>query len=228
MSGLFNRLSRIFKGKAHQGVDMLEDATFDTTLMQTIREMEEELNTVIKASAEAMSNHNRLEAEYEKYREQSAEWKRKAVKALEANNESLAKKALVKKGECDRQVDSMATAVTDAAAVRTKLKSQVDMLRSKIAEGKRTAATLIARKNAANAQKKVAKALAGVSEGDNAFQSLERFEETVAREEALAKAYDDMADTEDVALKKEFENLDITDADKELDALKAELAAGKE
>ena len=228
MSGLFNRLSRVFKGKAHQGVDMLEDATFETTLKQTIRDMETELNQVIKASAEAMSNHNRLVAEYEKNQESAMDWKQKAVKALEAGNEPLAKKALAKKGECDRLAKSMERSVADAAEVRTKLKTQVDMLRNKIAEAKRTSATLIARKNAASAQKKVAKALAGISEGDNAFQSLQRFEETVAREEAIAKAYDDMADTEDAELKKAFEELDMTDVDADLEALKAELSGGIE
>ena len=228
MSGLFNRLSRVFKGKAHQGVDMLEDATFETTLKQTIRDMETELNQVIKASAEAMSNHNRLVAEYERNQESALDWKQKAVKALEAGNEPLAKKALAKKGECDRLAKSMERSVADAAEVRTKLKTQVDMLRNKIAEAKRTSATLIARKNAASAQKKVAKALAGISEGDNAFQSLQRFEETVAREEAIAKAYDDMADTEDAELKKAFEELDMTDVDADLEALKAELSGGIE
>jgi phage shock protein A len=228
MSGLISRISRIFKGKAHEGVDMLEDATFESTLKQTIRDMEAELNNVIKASAEAMSNHNRLEAEYEKQKQRSAEWKHKAVKALEAGNEDLAKKALAKKGECDRQVASMEKGVADAAAVRAKLKSQVDMLRSKIAEGRRNASTLIARKNAANAQKKVAQALAGVADGDNAFQSLQRFEDTVAKEEALARAYDDMTDTGDTELQKEFETLDLKDTDAELDALKAELAGAAE
>ena len=124
MSGLFNRLSRVFKGKAHQGVDMLEDATFETTLKQTIRDMETELNQVIKASAEAMSNHNRLVAEYEKNQESAMDWKQKAVKALEAGNEPLAKKALAKKGECDRLAKSMERSVADAAEVRTKLKTQ--------------------------------------------------------------------------------------------------------
>ena len=227
MSGLFSRISRVFKGKAHEGVDMLEDATFESTLKQNIRDMKEELNKVIRASAEAMSNHNRLEAEYQKQKDKSDDWKRKAVRALEQGKEELAKKALAKKAEYDRQVASMEKSVADAAAVKEKLKSQVEMFRAKIAEGERSASTLIARKNAANAQKKVAQALAGVAEGDNAFQSLQRFEDTVEKEEALAKAYDDMADTEDTALRKEFAELDMADADAELEALKAELSKGK-
>ncbi|MDJ0762741.1 MAG: PspA/IM30 family protein [Myxococcota bacterium] len=227
MSGFFNRLSRVFKGKANEGMDALEDATFETTVKQTIRDMESELNRVIKASAEAMSNHNRLEAEYEKYQRQSADWKDKAKAALASGREDLAKKALAKKSEADRQIASMEQAVIDARSVRDKLKGQVDQLRKKIAEAKRTSSTLIARKNAAKAQKKVAQALAGVAEGDNAFASLKRFEDSVAKEEAVAKAYDDMTDTGDADLEAEFAALDMSDADAELDALKAELSSEK-
>lgn len=225
MSGLFGRLSRVFRGKANQGVDALEEATFETTVKQTIRDMESELNKVIKASAEAMSNHNRLEAEYDKFKRQSDDWKSKAARALEAGREDLARKALAKKGEADKQVQSMESSVADARAVRDKLKSQVDQLRARIAEGKRTASTLVARKNAASAQKKVAQALAGVDEGNNAFSTIGRFEDLVAKEEAMAKAYDDMSASPDDSLDKEFSELDMNDTDDELAALKAELAS---
>ncbi|MCP4599163.1 MAG: PspA/IM30 family protein [Proteobacteria bacterium] len=224
MSKFFGRLSRVFIGKANQGVDALEDATFETTVKQTIRDMEEELSKVVKASAEAMSNHNRLESEYERYRKQSVDWKYKAKKALESGNEELAKKALAKKAQSDRQIDSMSSSVEEAHKVRDKLKGQVAELRNRISEAKRTSSTLIARKNAANAQKKVAQALAGASETDNAFAELDRFEDTIARDEALAKAYDDMSYDTDSILKKEFEDLDIVDVDDELSMLKAEMA----
>ncbi len=59
----------------------------------------------------AMSNYNRLDAEYQKYVRQSQEWKDRAGQALDAGNEDLAKKALAKKAECDRQVASMQASV---------------------------------------------------------------------------------------------------------------------
>ena len=51
----------------------------------------------------------------------------------------------------------------------------------------------MARKNAAVAQRKVAEAMAGVGSADNAFAALNRFEETVSKEEATAKAFDELA-----------------------------------
>ncbi len=227
MSEFFSRLSRVFRGRAGDGMDAIEDANFESTVKQTIRDMEQELSKVIRSSAEAMSNHNRLEAEYDKYQRQSEDWKTKATRALEAEREDLARKALAKKQEADTQIAAMQQAVADARLVRDKLKNQVDRLRSKIAEAKRTSSTLIARKNAASAQKKVAEALAGVSEGNNAFAALERFEDKVVKDEAIAKAYDHMADDGSAELDKEFAELDAIGTDDELAALKAELESKK-
>ncbi len=224
MGDFFGRIARVFKGKAHEGIDALEDATFQTTLKQTVRDMEAELSKVIRASAEAMSNHNRLEAEHDKQQRASADWKAKATKALRAGNEALARKALAKKTEADRQVAAMASGVEQARQVRDKLKAQVAQLRGRIAEAKRTSSTLIARKNAAQAQKKVAQALSGAGEADNAFAAIASFEDSVEREEALAKAYDDMSVDTNADLEKEFEQLEDVNVDDELAALKSELA----
>ena len=97
---------------------------------------------------------------------QSQEWKDRAGQALDAGNEELAKKALAKKAECDQQVASMAQAVQNAQATSEKLKQQVMELKRKIDDGERTATTLVARKNAASAQRKVAEAMSGVGNAD--------------------------------------------------------------
>ena len=143
--------------------------------------------------------------------------------ALDAGNEDLAKKALAKKAECDTQVNSMKTAVDNAQATSEKLKQQVGELKRKIEEGERTAGTLVARKNAAVAQRKVSEAMAGVGSADNAFAALNRFEQTVAKEEATAKAFDQLASAgKDDDLEKEFAQLGSHSVDAELAALKAE------
>src|SRR5690349_23450861 len=114
LSDLFGRAGRVARGQANQGMDAIEDATFEATVKQTVADMKTELNKVVQASASAMSNYNRLEAEYDKYVRQGQEWKDRAGQALDAGNEDLAKKALAKKSECDRQTASMQQAVTYA------------------------------------------------------------------------------------------------------------------
>src|SRR5262249_39669073 len=140
----------------------------------------------------------------------------------------LAPKALAKKAECDKQVASMQVSVQQAQEASEKLKQQVTELKRKIDEGERTATTLVARKNAAMAQRKVSEAMAGVGNADNAFSALNRFEESVAKEEATAKAFDQLASTgKDDDLEAQFAQLGGHSVDAELAALKAEREGGR-
>jgi phage shock protein A len=228
LSDLFGRAGRVARGQVNHSVDALEDATFEATVKQTVADMRTELNRVVQASAMAMSNYNRLDAEYQKYVRQSQEWKDRASLALDSGNEDLARKALAKKTECDQQVTSMQLAVKQAQETSEKLKQQVGELKRKIDEGDRTATTLVARKNAAMAQRKVSEAMAGVGNADNAFSQLNRFEESVAKEEATAKAFDELASTgKDDDLEKQFAALGNHGVDAELAALKAERSGAR-
>ena len=67
LSDIFGRMGRVVRGQANQGMDVIEDATFESTVKQTVADMKEELNRVVRASAMAMSNYNRLDAEYQEY-----------------------------------------------------------------------------------------------------------------------------------------------------------------
>jgi len=222
-SDLFSRSGRVARGQANKGMDRIEDATFEATVKQTVRDMRSELAKTISASAEAMANHNRLEAEYSKYVQQSQEWVARANQALDAGNEDLAKKALAKKAEADQQVNSMRAGVEAARNASEALKQRVNDLRKRIDEAERTSTTLVARRNAALAQRKVAEALSGAAEADNAFAALKSFEESVSREEAKAKAFDQLASAtgKDEILEAEFAELGGHSVDAELAALKA-------
>jgi phage shock protein A len=222
-SDLFSRGGRVARGQANKGLDHIEDATFEATVKQTVRDMRAELAKTIGASAEAMANHNRLEAEYSKYAQQSQEWLGRANQALDAGNEELAKKALAKKAESDQQLGSMKAGIDAARGASESLKQRVNDLKRRIDEAERTATTLVARRNAALAQRKVAEALSGAAEADNAFAALKSFEESVSREEAKAKAFDQLASAggKDEGLEAEFAQLQGGTVDQELAALKA-------
>ena len=224
-SDIFSRAGRVARGQANAGMSAVEDATFEATVRQTVADMKTELNNVVRSSAMAMSNYNQLDAEYQKYLRQSQDWKARAGQALDAGNEDLAKKALAKKAESDKQVASLQTAVEQAQKASESLKTQVADLKHRIEEGERTATTLVARKNAAMAQRKVSEALAGVGKADNAFAQLSNFERSVAKEEATAKAFDQLASAgKDDNLEAEFAQLAGHTVDADLEALKRERA----
>ena len=69
--------------------------------------------------------------------------------------------------------------------------------------------------------------MSGLGTDDNAFASISRFEEAVNREEATAKAYENMSVGADPDLEKEFAALDVSSTDSELDRLKAEVESSK-
>jgi phage shock protein A len=116
----------------------------------------------------------------------------------------------------------MQPGVDAARNASEQLKQKVNELKQRIEEADRTATTLVARRNAALAQRKVAEAMSGVAEADNAFAALKNFEESVAREEARAQAFDQIsAAGSDQSLEAEFAQLQGHTVDSELAALKA-------
>ena len=226
--GFFGRIANIFKGKANEALEAAEDATFETTLKQNVREMKKERDSLVRSVAEAMSNTNKLEAQYNVAKRQAEEWKEKAKLALEKDNEELARAALGKKQEYEQQAASLEPSVQNAQKARVALKAKVEALTQRIDEAARNAGTLIARKKAAEAQKKIAKSLSSnLNSADDAFGAMSRFEESVASAEAEAKAYDELANlgSGDADLEKEFAALGQTmSTNDELAALKAEMA----
>lgn len=69
----------------------------------------------------------------------------------------------------------------------------------------------------------MAEAISGVGNADNAFAALNRFEETVSKEEATAKAFDELGSVgKDDDLEAQFAQLGGHTVDAELEALKAE------
>jgi phage shock protein A len=69
----------------------------------------------------------------------------------------------------------------------------------------------------------VSEALAGVGKADNAFATLSNFEKSVAKQEATAKAFNELANSgTDASLEAEFAKLSGHTVDDDLAALKRE------
>lgn len=194
-----------------------DDLAFETTLRHSIAAMHEELARVLRAAAEAMSHHNRLEADDARARRQISDCLDRARAALESGDEALARRALLRKRDLDAQIDAIRPVIHDARSTRDRLKQQVDTMRSRLAEAERNAATLIARRNAARAQQKVALALAGIAESDNAFAALRDFQAAIAASTSVA-APPDERDTPAPGARPDAD----ADVDDALAALKAE------
>ena len=96
--GIFGRISDIFKANVSDTLDKAEDP--EKMLKQMVIEMEESVNRTTLAVASAIANEKTLERRLAKARTETADWQQKAIQALNANREDLAKAALQKKSNC--------------------------------------------------------------------------------------------------------------------------------
>ncbi|MDX1902761.1 MAG: PspA/IM30 family protein [Thermonemataceae bacterium] len=218
--GIFGRIADIFKANVNDLLDKAEDP--EKMIKQMVLEMQESITKATSGLAQAMAQEKKLQREYEKFVNASNEWKNKATVALQAGNEDLARKALAKKAEADQQVTQYKQLYESAAQTASTLKQQVDQLKAKLDEAKMKEQTLIARNQAAKAQKDIAQQV-GNFDYTSVSSKFSKFEEKILKNEAEAQAFTQLAEG-NTSLDDDFKALEKNSAvDDELEKMKAEL-----
>ena len=216
---IFKRMSDIIKANLNDLLDRAEDP--EKMLKQMVIEMEQSVNKATLPVAQAIANEKSLERKLEKARKDKEDWEQKAVLALQSGREDLAKAALEKKAVCDRNYNDLLPILEQARQTSVKLRQQLDQLKNKLEEARTRQSTLIARSQAAKAQKQIAQSFSGV--GTDAFSKFDKFESKIEQLEAEAQAFEQLAG-ENTSLEDEFKKLtSSSDVDAELLALKAKM-----
>ncbi|MDR0926491.1 MAG: PspA/IM30 family protein [Ignavibacteria bacterium] len=206
--GIFQRIINLFRSNANAALDNIEDS--EKMLKQMVLDMETSINKATTAIAQAIANEKNLARKMEQARKNSTDWQNKAMQALQAGREDLARQALEKKAIEDRNLQDLMPLHTQAAETSKKLREQLSQLKAKLDEAKNRQSTLIARSQAAKAQKQINKNLAGI--GTDAFGNFDKYEEKILGLEAEASAYEELAGTNtslDIEFKKLASNSDI-------------------
>lgn len=217
--GIFSRISDIFKSNMNDALDKAEDP--EKMLKQMVIEMEESVNKATLAVANSIANEKSLERKLDKARNESRDWEQKAAQALGAGREDLARAALEKKATTDRNVSDLAPIYDQAKATSEKMRGQLNTLKAKLDEARSRQSTLIARSQAAKAQKQIAQTFSGV--GSDAFSKFDKYEGKIETLEAEAEAHE-LIGGHDQRLEDEFKQLESgANVDNELLALKAKM-----
>lgn len=217
--GIFNRISDIFKANVNDALDNAEDP--EKMLKQMVLEMEESVNKATLAVANAIANEKSLQRKLQKQRELSSDWQQKAMQALQAGREDLAKSALEKKATSEKNIADLEPIATQAAATSANMRQQLDALKNKLDEVRSRQSTLIARSQAAKAQKQIAQSFSGV--GSDAFSKFDKFEGKIEKLESEAEAFEQLAG-ENTNLEQEFKKLSTSSSvDADLLALKQQM-----
>lgn len=217
--GIFSRISDIFKANVNEALDKAEDP--EKMLKQMIIEMEESVNKTTLSVSSAIANEKSLERKIEKAKREQDDWEKKAMQALNSSREDLARAALEKKATAERNARDLEPVYQQAKASAEKMRQQLNSLKTKLEEARSRQSTLIARSQAAKAQKQIAQSFSGV--GSDAFSKFEKYETKVEKLEAEAEAHEELAGA-DTSLEDEFRQLEAgSGADDELLKLKAKM-----
>jgi phage shock protein A len=220
---IFKRIQDIISANLNDLVEGYENP--EQMLRQAIREMEYAIHRVRPDVARAMANEKAIAKELAANEAQAKTWDSRAVAAVQAGDEPLARKALQRKLEYERIAAALKDQCAAAQESSQMLRRQLAAVEAKLADAQRRLCTLVALSRAADIRVKMANADVAVQfDHHNAFAKFDRLTRKVERAEAEADAMAELARSSkpaDDGVESEF----VVTANVEIDA---ELAALKE
>ncbi|MGE0792092.1 MAG: PspA/IM30 family protein [Sandaracinaceae bacterium] len=220
--GFFGRLATLIKSNLNDLISKSEDP--EKMLNQVIVDMNQQLVEAKKQVAVAIADEKRLQKQFGSEKSIVEEWHKKAMLAVRAGDDLLAKEALSRKKEHESTANAFEEQWRKQQLAVNQLKTALRALNNKIEEAKRKKNVLIARKRRAEAMKSIQETMSGLSD-NSAFETFDRMAEKIDQIEAEAEAGAEISEeyTGDV-LKHRFAKLEQTaGADAELEQLKREM-----
>ncbi|WP_437924098.1 PspA/IM30 family protein [Sorangium sp. So ce291] len=220
--GIFARLATLIKSNLNDLISRSEDP--EKMLNQVVIDMSNQLIEAKKQVAVSIADEKRLAKQAEQEAALAAEWERRAMMAIKAGDDALAKEALNRKKEHDQLAATYKDQWQKQKQAVDQLKTALRLLNNKIEEAKRKKNVLIARKKRAEAQKAIQETMSGLNNA-SAFETFDRMSNKIDQIEAEAEAAGEIAEqyTGDTLAHK-FGQLEATaGADDELLALKRKM-----
>ena len=183
--GIFGRLAQLIKSNLNDLISRSEHP--EKMLNQIVIEMGEQLTEARKQVAASIADEKRLEKQAAEQAVRSQEWERRAMLALRAGDEGLAKEALARKKEHDATREQFLEQLQKQQHAVEQLKLALRALNNKIEEAKRKKNLLIARKKRAEAQRSIQETLSGLRNA-SAFEAFDRMAGKIEQMEAEAEA----------------------------------------
>ncbi len=221
--GVLERIRTVLKANINALISKAENP--EKMLNQLVMDMNEQLIEAKKQVAMSIADEKKLERQLLENKGQAEEWERKAMLAVKAGKDDLAKEALLRKQEYvgyaaqfQKEYDSQHSSVEQ-------LKDALRQLQGKIEEANRKKNLLIARAKRAEAQKQIQQTMGSLGSGSS-FESFDRMTEKVDQLEAEADAAKELTSiSAEQKLEDKFKELEGSDqsADKLLEDLKAKM-----
>jgi phage shock protein A len=183
--GIFDRLASLLKSNINDLISSAENP--EKMLNQIIVDMRDQLVKAKQQVAAAIADEKRLRDQADTEFKQAQDWEQKAMLAIREGRDDLAKQALVRQTEHMTHAQQLDLTWQAHQSETEKLKSSLRDLNDKIEEAKRKKNLLLARQRRAQAQKRIAETMSGMSE-KSAFEAFARMEEKIEQNERMIKA----------------------------------------
>ncbi|MUT65282.1 PspA/IM30 family protein [Paenibacillus sp. NEAU-GSW1] len=198
---IFKRLRDLTLSNVYALIEKAEDPIKLTD--QYIRDMTEDLEDAEKAVAAQIALEKKFKQLYEEQAQLAEKRTEQAHIAAQAQNIDLARRALEEKKSAEAKAAEYKTSYDNNKAMADTLRAKLDEMREQLTEMKNKRETIAARYNAAKAQEKINKSIAGFGT-DSASAGLKRMEEKMLEMEARAEASNELAQSKGKSLDDEF------------------------
>jgi phage shock protein A len=220
--GLFSRLGTLIRSNINELISKAEDP--EKMLNQVLVDMKTQLVEAKKQVAVAIADEKRLKKQYETEAAKALEWEKKAMLAIKAGDDNLARAALARKAEHEEVAETLRQQWEAQKASVEQLKNALRGLDAKIEEAKRKRNILVSRQKRAEAQRTINETLTNIS-STSAFDTFERMSDRVTQIEAEAEATAELGgELPEANLEAQFRALAAGNVDDELSALKKRMA----
>ncbi|MDH6540790.1 PspA/IM30 family protein [Streptomyces sp. SPB4] len=232
---ILGRVTQLARANINALLDQAEDP--QKMLDQLIRDYTNNISEAEQAVATTIGNLRMLEADHKEDVDAAAEWGGKALAASRKADElraagsaadadrfdNLAKVALGRQLQSEKEARTAEPVIAAQTEVVDKLKAGLDAMKDKLTELQAKRDELVARARTARAQNTMLDAVKNIDVMDPT-SDLNRFEEKVRREEAMAMGKQELAAS---SLDAQFESLEDLGRTSEIEARLAALKAGR-
>src|SRR5579871_2223214 len=183
--GLLERVSTLIRANINDVIDRAEDP--EKMIKQVILDMENQYMQVKTQVAVSIVDQHMLEKKQKENEDTGADWMRKAERAVDKQQDDLARAALDRYQTSQRLALSYREQVDDQKVQVEALKSALMKLEQKLDEAKSKRDMLIARHRRSVALNKAAKAQNAAGDGSNSA-AFDRMKDRVNQSESVASA----------------------------------------
>ena len=187
---LFDRMSRLVRSNVTAVVKNLEDP--EKIINQAVEDMEGDLMKIRKTYSEVLATEKRTQVQARRAEEAVAEWGRKAMLALEAGEEDLAREALKRKTAEQKSLDGHNAQLGTSTPISDNLLTSMRQLEARLDDARANKAQLIARAKTAETNKQVNDMLTGMDSG-SAMAAFDRMNDKVEALESYAEVTEEIS-----------------------------------